>query len=248
MARERYLLDDSEDTIHQGSIVPKTGKEKRENWWFYHKVHLIVGILATVCVAMIVASFVNRENPDYTISMMTSYTMPSDLLADVEAHLERFADDRNGDGKVIVSIVSYEFPQTQESEYDAGILQASFVKFAADATDGESIIFMYDDASYAYLNNNDMSEFFGPFDGTDNSYYLWSDVPGLRSISIDRYGATEGVSEENVRSVLGKLKVAVRTADGTAFNKEEKMEYHSDCVALMERLMANTPLNIATTE
>ena len=46
MARERYLLNDTEDTIHQNQIKPTTGKEKRENWWFYHKVHLIVGVIA----------------------------------------------------------------------------------------------------------------------------------------------------------------------------------------------------------
>ena len=46
MARERYLLEDTEDTIHQNPITPTTGKEKRQNWWFYHKVHLIVGIIA----------------------------------------------------------------------------------------------------------------------------------------------------------------------------------------------------------
>ena len=32
MARERYLLNDTEDTIHQNQIKPTTGKEKRENW------------------------------------------------------------------------------------------------------------------------------------------------------------------------------------------------------------------------
>ena len=45
MPREHLFLDGEEDTIHANEIVPKTPKEKRANWWFYHKVHVIVGVL-----------------------------------------------------------------------------------------------------------------------------------------------------------------------------------------------------------
>lgn len=241
MARERYLLDETEDTIHRGQIKPETGKEKRENWWFYHKVHVIVGVIAAAFVAMVIYSFASRVTPDYVISLMTGYAMPSDLTADIQTHLERFGDDRNGDGKVVMEVRSYQFSTSQGSEYDAGMLQASFVKFAADASSAESIIFMYDDASYDYLSNNDMEGFFAPFDGTDNPYYLWQDVPGLEDFKLQKY-AGEGVSEENVKKVLSSLKVAVRAEDGTAFKDDKKVAYRADCIAFMERLFANTPV------
>ena len=50
MARERYLLGAGEDTIHSGVIELKTAKDKRANWWFYHKNHLIIGIIMTIVV------------------------------------------------------------------------------------------------------------------------------------------------------------------------------------------------------
>ena len=36
MARERYLLDDTEDTIHEKRNKPQTAADKRKNWWDYH--------------------------------------------------------------------------------------------------------------------------------------------------------------------------------------------------------------------
>ena len=47
--------------------------------------------------------------------------------------------------------------------------------------------------------------------------------------------AEEG-SIETVMNVLGKLKVAVRAEDGTAFEKAEKVEYRQDSIAMFERL------------
>ena len=107
MARERYLLEDTEDTIHQNPITPTTGKEKRQNWWFYHKVHLIVGIIAVIFAASVIWSFVSKENPDYYVAIMTEYMLPVDLQLDLEEHLEQYADDRNGDGEVAVALQYY---------------------------------------------------------------------------------------------------------------------------------------------
>ena len=56
MARERYLLDESEDTIHANEIVPTTPKEKRQNWWFYNRVKLLVGAICVLLLGSIVYS------------------------------------------------------------------------------------------------------------------------------------------------------------------------------------------------
>ena len=50
MARERYLLDDTEDTIHENEIKPQTAADKRKNWWDYHKVHVLLVALAIAVV------------------------------------------------------------------------------------------------------------------------------------------------------------------------------------------------------
>ena len=55
MASPRYTLNiKPEDLQPEQPKHEMTGKEKRENFWFYHKWHVIVGNVA----AMMVLSFV----------------------------------------------------------------------------------------------------------------------------------------------------------------------------------------------
>lgn len=243
MARERYLLDETEDTIHQNQIVPTTASDKRKNWWFYHKTHTIVALIVVVFVVVIVHSFVTRETPDYTIAIMTEYSLPNDLLQDIEEHLERYADDRNGDGETVVSLQYYHFSSNTTSDYEAAELQASFVKFAADASGGDSIIFIYDDESYRYLDNNDMSDFFGPIEEGGEDYILLKDMAGLNNLTLNHYAEDGNI--ETVMNVIGNLKVSVRTEEGTAFDKEEKVEYREDCIEMYKRLRDDVPVNTA---
>ena len=104
------------------------------------------------------------------------------------------------------------------------------------------MIFAYDDASYKYLDQDDLEGFFGPVDGTDNDYYLWKDIPALNNLELNHYNE-EGTTKESVLSVLGELKVAVRTEDGAAFKKQEKIDYRNDSVKLYERLLNDEPAN-----
>ena len=76
MARERYLLNAGEDTIHDNEIKLVTAKDKRKNWWYYHKRHLLVGIIAAAMVGSLIYSLVSQVEPDYTIGLLTSYSMP----------------------------------------------------------------------------------------------------------------------------------------------------------------------------
>ena len=56
MARERYLHNAGEDTIHANEIKLVTAKDKRKNWWYYHKFHLLIGIIAVALVVNFVYS------------------------------------------------------------------------------------------------------------------------------------------------------------------------------------------------
>ena len=71
MARERYLLDDTEDTIHKNEIKPQTAADKRKNWWDYHKVHVLLVALAIAVVGYFIYSVTSKTEPDYTITVMT---------------------------------------------------------------------------------------------------------------------------------------------------------------------------------
>lgn len=247
MARERYLLSDEEDTIHQNQITLDTAAQKRANWWYYHKTQLLVVILVAIGVGSLVYSIVSRPNPDYTVMMMTQYILPQELRTDIEEQLEKYADDRNGDGEVDVMLQHCRFVTDAQSEFDVADLQASFARFAADSSSGDSMLFIYDDESYDYLNNSDMTGFFAPIDGTENEYYLWKDFKALNDMPFNNY-QEEGVTEENIQKLLGDLKLSIRAQDGAAFRKEEKIEYRNDSILFYERLRNDEPIEAVAAE
>ncbi len=86
MARERYLLDVGEDTIHTGVIELKTKKDKAKNWWYYNKrILLFVAIAAAVAFSWIY-SVVTKVDPDYTVGMVTSFSLPSEVTEELERY------------------------------------------------------------------------------------------------------------------------------------------------------------------
>ena len=78
MARERYLINAGEDTIHSNEIKLVTAKDKRENWWYYHKRQIIPAILVVALLAVFIHSMATKVDPDYTIGLLTSFTMPEE--------------------------------------------------------------------------------------------------------------------------------------------------------------------------
>ena len=244
MARERYLLDKQESTIHANQIVPTTAKEKRANWWFHYKWKLISGILLGAVLISIVWSVVGREKPDYTVTIATEFGFPSELLVDLEPHFEQFADDRNGDGKVHVAVQHCLFNVNGTASYNANELQASFVRFAADATTGDSMIFFFDQTSYEYLLQDGLEGFFEPGNESGDGYLLWSDLESLKSLELVTY-QHDGANAPAVQKVLGELNVAMRTEKGDAFKDAEVVAYREDCIAYFERLKTGT---VPTTE
>lgn len=239
MARERYLVNQEESSIHANQITPKTGKEKRANWWFHYKWKLISGILLLAAFISFIVPMLTKVDPDYSVIIATEFTVPQELISDLENHFEQYADDRNGDKKVHVAVVQCTFNVKAANLSETNELQASFVRFAADAGAGESMIVFYDDASYDYLAQDDMEGFFGPIDDTDNAYYLWKEFKSLETLEIDKYQDV-GATSESVRKVLGELKGAVRAEKGDAFREDEVSAYREKSIEFFKRLLDGT--------
>lgn len=127
MARERYLLNAGEDTIHQNEIKLVTAKDKRKNWWYYNKRILAAVILVSALVIYFAYSILSKVEPDYTIGLLTSYSMPDNGLKELERCITPYADDRNGDGQVVVDVVNYAY--SGSSTADPTAQQAAMIRF-----------------------------------------------------------------------------------------------------------------------
>lgn len=242
MARERYLVGAGEDTIHSNVIELKTAKDKRANWWFYHKKHLFVGILVGAVVISMIYSIVSKVEPDYTIGMITSYNVPNAVLEELEKTLTPYANDRNGDGKVVVQISNYVLGGEVS---DPQSVQAAYARFAGDVTLGSCMIYFHDEEGFSALRG-DFAGFFQYNDGSpmpeeakdfENAMRPWEDFAALKDFTAQGSELTSWTPEV-VQELCSRLRVSVRTtAETNLEGNEKKMAYYEDSLALYQRLM-----------
>lgn len=244
MAREQFFLDQEEDTIHANQIELKTAKDKRANWWYYHKVHLVVAILAVAVVGSIVYSMVTKVNPDYTIALLTQNTYSTDVTDRLAEQLEAYADDRNHDGQVIVRVSAYAIGTDSN---DMQVQQANQVRFIGDTTSFESVIFLTDAESFEWLESED-GGFFTYLDGTtpesgatdyDNMRIPWTDCKALSQMDL----SIDMLDKDEAQKYMSNLFISTRLIEGSGFaNDSDKVAYYEDCQALLQRLLSDQKL------
>lgn len=119
-----------------------TKKQRRQNWWHYHKWYVLIGA-AVLCIAgSLVWHAVTQVYPDYQIAYVSAYPLPEEEAAAWESHLSTLGADCNGDGKVVIQLNQY--PTGGDGDdlmYDA----ASNVKLMADLDSCESYFFLLED-------------------------------------------------------------------------------------------------------
>lgn len=251
MAREHLLVGAGEETIHDHQIVLETKKDKRKNWWHYHKTYLLIILIALALVISVVYSIVTKVSPDYQIGMITSYTMDDGVIESLQNYLAEYADDRNGDGQVVVQINQYTLSSDENMDYNT--LQASVVRFTADASSMESVIYLHDENGLAYFTEDTLEGFFSYTDGTampegasdyENAMYSWSEISALNRYEPpaleDSY--TE-LSSNDIKTLLERYRISIRSQTENITNDEKSLSYYQDNLELFERLKTDQKLD-----
>lgn len=184
MASE-YLLKKYADVKPDEERV-LTPEEKRRNWWFYHKWHVVIGAVLVLCLCNILwhALGIGEVEPDFTIAYVGSQRLSEGAAEALTQGLEALAPDMNGDGKISVALVQYYSPDTGDSDalYYA---QAAQVQLVADITDCRSFFFLMDDPEKFQQATGALCRFDGAMDETgkaEGKYVLWGDCPALMEI------------------------------------------------------------------
>lgn len=252
MARERYLVGSGEETIHQNEIVLTSKKDIRKNWWHYHKTIVFAILIGLAVVCSFVYSVVTRVKPDYQIGILTTAAWPDNAVEELESYLEQYADDRNGDGKIIVQLNTYALGSPDTA--DANVQQAAVVKFSADCTTGDSMIFLHDEASFDYVKQSGMEGFWLYKDGRDmpadktdyeNAMYSWKEVGALANFHVVNTG-DDGITSADYDILLERYRLSMRANSGATAEKRESNTYYADSLALFHRLLKNEKMHNGT--
>lgn len=117
-----------------------TKKQRRQNWWHYHKWHVLIGVAVVLIGADWGWNILTQVTPDYQIAYVGSVPLSEGDGASWETQLAAFGMDCNGDGKVVVQLKQY-LSSYEDAMYNA----AANVRLLADLDGRESYFFLLED-------------------------------------------------------------------------------------------------------
>lgn len=247
MAGQDFYTDPAQEAVHPEARLPQRPGKRRMRWTDQHTKILILGIvLAALLVGTIIYAIAKQKKPDYTLGLITSYSMPETGVMQIEDLLGRFADDRNGDGTVRVEVVNYVF---SDSETLQGLQKASQQALEQDLAEGTSLLFLHDQEGFQKV----AGEFAGLLQDREGNplgeeaaeleaaAVPWEEVAALAELEPEA-AENDAWSAEDYGEKFQALRLSVRSEEG--LSTPEAQAYYEDCQALLERLEQNEPLVI----
>lgn len=124
-----------------------TSKQRRDNWWRYHWLYVLAGVLAVTAVAGVVWERVTRQRYDCSVALVTKYAASPSEIASIQTALEAVCPDLDGDGQVHVAVNAIQIDYTSTRMDDAAIqvMTANVDKLNSDFYTRQSGIFLLDD-------------------------------------------------------------------------------------------------------
>lgn len=128
-----------------------TAKEKRRNWWHYHWRPLLLVLAAAVILGRIAYDQFTRVKPDCSVALVTRCQPTGRELSSLQAELERWSPDSNGDGTVLVEVnaIQIDYDSTDMSPEALKVMEANIDKLNFDFYTRQSgIVLLEDPASF----------------------------------------------------------------------------------------------------
>lgn len=198
------------------AVIPKTFKEKLQNYWFHFKWHTIGIIFTCIALVILIAQCSGRTNWDMQVIYFT-YTPAIDSQTSMIAdYLESIAEDINGDGEVNINVVNCSVPDGNHySQYNRTVLMKLQAMITAEPT---AMLYITDSESVKYFETDSLS---GIFDTEQMQF------------SEDFY--------EKTTTELGKLpdglQIACRRISETTLEKDEKAaKVHKEAINILSKL------------
>ena len=200
------------------AIVPKTPKEKWDNFWFQYKWY-VVAIVATVAVlAVLIAQCATKTEYNLKAVYFTYTTALEEQTEGIADYLQKYAEDTNGDGEINVQVVNISFSNaTGDSQYRYTMLSKLQTMLSGDES---AMLYITDSETYEYINSL-----------TESGAFLEGEP---LKFSEEFYTATE--SEQFGRLPEGLQISCRRISETTMQNKKQAAKAYESAKKLLEKL------------
>ncbi len=154
------IIEESETIQEQEKPVYNlTGKEKRENFFYYHKYHLIIGFFAVAVLAFLIITTVNRKSGDIRVLTITKDPMNAYELEhkaeELETAFEAYCPDYDNNGYVHAEVYTLDLIEHVDPQFDL----ANTTKLTGEIMYGEAQLFIVDQAAVDELTNGELATF-----------------------------------------------------------------------------------------
>lgn len=145
MASYRYERDIDPKDIAPRKERQYTRRERWANWWDYNlKWVIIIGIAVAFVAYNFIGQYFFVTKPDHNVAVVAPYYLPEDTVNALQDALAAYGEDRNGDGKVVVTLNVYtlDYSDTEtQTESAAYLTMAGTTKLAADVQAASALFF-----------------------------------------------------------------------------------------------------------
>ena len=193
---------------------PLTAKEKRRrsaaNWWHYHWGLVVAGVVLVAAVVYVAHGLTTTVDPDYNVAVVTADVLPDASALKLQQALERYGEDRNRDGAVIVQLNVYTW-SADASLTDMNSQMAGATRMNTDLANHTSGIWILADPDGFEQAYGALSEAFGS--DWPARLYDWADVPALAGADLGSYNTSaDGSATQSVQQLFADCKIAVLDA------------------------------------
>ncbi len=115
-----------------------TFSEKVSNFFYHNKLYIIITTIVVALAAFFIYDIATAENPDANVLIIYSDDQLALKTSELQGIFEKYAEDRNGDGKVLVS-VQYT-PIDDSASSDPQTYQANTTKLIGEIQANDSLI------------------------------------------------------------------------------------------------------------
>ncbi len=199
------------------AIVPKTPKEKWDNFWFQYKWYVVVVTAVTVVLAVLIAQCVSRPKYDFEAVYFTYTPVLDEQTEKIAEYLGKYAEDVNKDGEVKVQVINCSFSDKGNVQYKNTMLTKLQTLIAGDE---KALIYITDKDSYKYLEG--ISDNTSIFDG--------------KPLALGE-GFYKATATENFGNLPDGLQISCRCVSDTVIeNKKDINSIYKAATSLIEKL------------
>lgn len=215
--RQQGLLPQQEETEKEFSRTPATFKEKKENFFYHHKLAFWAVVLVSAVLIFLIVDTVTQPKYDEELVIFTTERYSEDYKEALCGFLKQYSEDVDKNGKVNVTVYDCSFEKAGSGhEYEQN--QRSRVQ--ARITAGNAMLFLLDEAALEDLNEN-------------LKYTLFPEKNIIDITEIfNNYLEENGILKSDSHN--GKMLLCVREIEGST--AEKRHEEQANAKAILEKV------------